>query len=216
MLRIVLIGPGSKEFHFKEILGIDMEEVEQEEEKIAQALHSANIEIALLPDKGISLDIARKFKALGGKVICLAPLSDKFPGIGHLKQYMETQVNGRLLFDEFIDTGDWPRQDLNMALYGDVVLSLGRSPGTEGERQYGVYMYKIVSGFKSGVSQGIETIHKQARAGKTIPYTIVIYTPFFSSKLPLEDEAYAKRFGVNLVHIKNSGELEKRLRDLNV
>ena len=128
---------------------------------------------------------------------------------------MEEKVLGKPLFDEFIDTGDWPRQDLNMGLYGDAILFLGKSPGTTGELAYAVYMYKIVYGFKSGVEQPIETIHKQARAGRNMPFTVYIYEPFIlGKKLSAEDELYTRKFGINLVYVKNSSDLEKKLRKL--
>lgn len=214
MKRIVLIGPGNIEFHYHELLGLKKDKFESEIEKIAKTLSDSDVEIALLPDKGISLEIAKKFKKYGGRVIGLAPLSDKFPGIGHLKQYINEKVNGNPLFDEFVDTGDWPKQDLNMGLYGDSILYLGKSPGTEGERNYAIYMYKIISGMKTGVKQGIESIHKQARAGKNSPFTIFIYSQFLKSKkLSIEDEEYAKKFGVKLIYVKNSSELEIKLKN---
>jgi len=213
MKRIVLIGPGDIEFHYHKLLKINKEKLQKEIMALAKSLYSSNLELALLPDRGISLEIAKEFKRLGGKVLGLVPLSDKFPGVSFLKSYMETQVNGESLFSSFIDTGDWPKQDLNMGLYGDAVLFLGKSPGTEGERNYAVYMYKIISRMKDGVSQGIETIHKEARAGKNITFTIFAYQPFLhNKKFSKEDEVYAKKFGINLVYIKNTKDLEKNLK----
>lgn len=201
MLRVCLIGPGDINFHYQEILGIKKEKLNNEIESIAKSLYSANTELALLPDRGISIEIAKKFKKFGGQVIGLTPLSDKYPGINHLKPYIEENVDGEKLFDKLIDTGDWPKHDLNMALFGDIILYLGRSPGTEGERNYGVYMYKIIKGIKKGVDQSIEKIHKEARAGKNIPYTMLIYSPFLKSKkLDYEDEIYMKKFGINLIY----------------
>ncbi|MDD5192987.1 MAG: hypothetical protein PHF67_00200 [Candidatus Nanoarchaeia archaeon] len=216
MTRVCLIGPGDVEYHYQELLGFSKGKLDSELEKIAQSLVDSDSELTFLPDGGVSLEVAKKFRALGGKkIIGLVPLSDKHPGIGHLRQYMDTSVDGKPLFDEFIDTGDWAKHDLTMALFGDVVLFLGKSPGTEGERNYGIYMYKIVTGRKKGVKQPIETIHAQARAGKNFPYTIMIYSLFLADKkLSPEDEAYMKKFGINLSYIISPENLKKELKKL--
>lgn len=213
MFRVCLIGPGDINFHFYESFGINRDNLERKIQEIANSLYTSNTELALLPDRGISIEIAKKFKEKGGRVIGLAPLSDKHPGIRHLKQYIETKVNGKNLFDELIDTGDWPKHDLTMGLFGDIILYLGKSPGTEGERNYSIYMYKIIKGIKSGVDQPIETVHRDARAGKNVPYTILVYTPFLKDrKLSYEDEIYSKKFGVILVYVNSSKDIERELK----
>jgi len=210
-MRINLIGPGDMNFHYYELLKLSPEKVNKEIEKIAGTLYSSGVEICLLPDKGISLEIARAFKNRGGKVIGIAPLSDKNPGVEHLKQYINEKVNGKTLFDEIIDSGDWPRQNMNGCLFGDAVLYLGKSPGTEGERNYGVYMYKIINRGKEGMEQKIRNINLQARAGLNFPYTFFIYSPFLSEKFSIEDEAYAKKSGVNLVYLKDNSDLKNKI-----
>ncbi len=216
MLRVCLIGPGDIEFHYQNLLGLEKAQLEKEIKNIADSLYESDVEIALLPDKGISLEVAKIFKTKGGKVIGLVPQSDKSPGINHLKQYLEERVNNTPLFDEIIDTGDWPKHDLTMALFGDIVLCLGLSPGTDGERSYGIYMYKIVTGVKPGVSQSIEAFHKEARAGKTVPYTILVYSPFTKAgKVSTEESDYAERFKVNLRYADSSKQLKEILEKLS-
>lgn len=217
MIRVDLIGPGDMDFHYKEILGVSKEELDREIEKISKALKSANVEIALLPDRGICFEIAKKFKQIGGRVIGLVPQDDKTFGIGHLREYIEAKVGNKNLFDEIINTGDWFRHDLTKCLFGDVVLSLGISPGTEGERQYGVYLYKLIAGYKKGVAIPITKIHPQARAGVKIPYSIILYKPFIKfGKVSAEDEVYAKKFGINLIYVNSALDLEKKLKELNL
>ncbi len=217
MLRVDLIGPGDVDFHYKEILGIGREELDRGIEKISKALKSADVEIALLPDRGICFEIAKKFKQVGGRVIGLVPKQDKTFGIEHLREYIEAKVGNRDLFDGIIDTGDWFKHDLTKCLFGDVILSLGISPGAEGERQYGVYLYKIIAGYKKGVATQITGIHPRARAGVRIPYSIFIYKPFVKSgRVSAEDEIYAKKFGINLRYINSASDLEKKLRALNL
>jgi hypothetical protein len=119
------------------------------------------------------------------------------------------------LFDEIVNTGDWFKHDLTKCLFGDAVLSLGISPGTEGERQYGVYLYKIIAGYKKGVATPITKIHPQARAGVNVPYTFFLYTPFIKSgKVSFEDGIYAKKFGIGFAYVNSASDLEKKLKSL--
>jgi hypothetical protein len=216
MIRVCLIGPGDIKFHFQELLGINKNSFNKIIKDIANCLFDSGVEIALLPDKGICIEIAREFKKLGGRVIGLAPVSDKHPGIRFLERYIKEKINNKDLFDEIIDTGDWPRHDLHITLFGDVVLYLGNSPGSERELSSGVYMYKIIKGIKSEVNQPIETIHKQACAGKKIPFTILIFRNFLKSKkLYIEDENYMKKFNVNYEYIDSPDEIKRELKKLN-
>ncbi len=212
--RVSLIGPGDTKFHFLKLLGFEQRQFQSELEKIAQSLVGAGVEIELLPDDGVCLEIAKLYKANKGKrVVGVAPLSDKTFGVKHLEPYMQTESAGKKVFDEIIDSGDWFKHDLTKALFGDVCLCLGLSPGTEGERQYGIYLYKLISGFKDGVEISGKRIHPEIRAGKN--YTIFVYSPFYKSgKLSEEDEAYTKKFGINLVYIKNPKELRYQLLKL--
>jgi len=216
MIRIDLIGPGDIDFHFRKLLGMSEKKLEEEIDKIAALLNPGEVELSLLPDDGICLEVAKRFKARGGRVIGLVPQDDKVFGIAHLRQYIDAKVENKPLFDELINTGDWFRQDLTKCLFGDVVLCLGLSPGTDGERAYGVYLYKIATGFKQGVKTPVTKIHPQARAGIKIPYTIILYTPFMIQKtVSPEEEAYTKKFGINLDYAHSASDLEKKLSILS-
>lgn len=214
-MRIALIGPGDIKFHYQELLGIRERDFQEEIEKISRALANSRVEIELLPDKGICIEIAKLYKKSGGKkVIGSIPKSDKIFGVSHLEQYVETRVNGKPLFDKLIDTENWFKHDLIKGLMGDAILYLGASPGTDGERHYAVYLYKLIAGFKRGVDVSSSSLHSQAKAGKN--FTILVYSPFLvSGKLPKEDEAYMNKFGVNLVYISSASELEKKLKEIS-
>lgn len=216
-MRVCLIGPGNVTFHYHELLNFKEKELTNEIEGIAKALASSNSEIELLPDNGICIEIARKYKEFGGrKVIGSVPLSDNTFGISHLKKYMDEQVNGIKLFDELIDTENWYKQDMIKGLLGDVVLYLGSSPGTDGELNYAAYLYKIIGGKKEGVDVAGKRIHLDVRAGTEVPFTVLAYTPFISSKkLGKETEAYCKKLGITLVYVNNAGGLEKALKKLS-
>lgn len=114
------------------------------------------------------------------------------------------------MFDEIIDSGDWFKHDLIKGLLGNAILCLGSSPGTDGERQYAVYLYKLISRLKDGVEVSGKRIHPDICAGKN--FTIFVYKPFLKSgKLPEEDEEYAKKFGINLVYVSNAKQLKNEL-----
>lgn len=213
-MRVSLIGPGDLEFHYKELLGLTAKQLDSELEKIAKTLVEANSEIELLPDRGVSFEIAKKYKALGGKkVIGAVPKSDKTFGIDHLKEYINTTINGKPLFDEIIDSGDWFKHDLIKGLFGDVVLYLGSSPGADGERHYAVYLYKLMKKFKKGVEVSGKNIHPEIRVSNN--YGIIVYTPFVKAgKLPEEDEAYLEKFGISLYYTNNVKELKQVIEHL--
>jgi len=203
-MRVSLIGPGDVEFHFQRLLNIPKIKFERELKEIAQILVNSQVELEILPDKGVSLEIAKIYKQLGGgKVIATIPKSDKEIGIKHLEPYLKTQVDNKLIFEEIIDSGDWFKHDLTKALFSDVVLYLGYSPGTEIERNGAEYLYKFLKFVK---------IHSKIKAGKN--YTIFVYSPFLiSGKLPKEAEVYLEKDNINLVYVQNPKELEKKLKE---
>jgi len=214
MKRVVLIGPGNIEKHFFSILKYTPQTLDKETDSIASALSNSECELALLPDKGISLEIAKKFKKLEGKVIALAPISDKFPGISHLIPYIEEKIDGKPLFDETIDTGQWPETNQRLGLYGDIILQLGDTPGADGERDFAVYMYKVMKGLKQNVSQDRSTFNKETRAGLNFPFVVIIYSPFTSAKLSPAIESHTKDYGVNLVYASSPIDLKNKIKKI--
>jgi len=211
-MRLSLIGPGDVKFHYSELLGIKEEDLGKELEGIAESLVESNAELELLPDDGICIEIARRYKSKGGKkVVGAVPKSDKTFGIRHLERYIHEKNGGKPLFDEIIDTENWFKHDLIKGLLGNAVLYLGASPGTDGERHYAVYLYKLMQRFKKGVEISGRNIHPEIKAANN--YAIFVYSKFLmDKKLPKEDEAYMKKFGVNLVYINNPQELKSELK----
>ncbi len=214
-LRVAIIGPGNLEFYYQKLQKINKKKLKSELKKIAKALVEADVEIVLVPDKGVDIEIARLYKKQGGKkAIGTIPKSDKRYGIEHLKPYMNEKINGKKIFDEFIDSGDWREQNRLRGFFGDIVLSLGISPGSELEMNYSTYLFKLMKGFKNGVSN-VKGLHPQIRANKNIPYTYFIYTPFIKNKkLYPETEAYLKEFGIKLEYIKSPKQLKEKLQKL--
>ena len=213
-MRISLIGPGDVEFHYQNLLKIDKLRFEFELEGIAKVLAESNSQLVLLPDKGVSLNVARIYREKKGKnVIGAVPLSDMTFGIKHLEPYIKMKLNEKPFFDYFINTDNWFKHDLIKGLLGDVLVCLGDSPGTNGELNYAVYLYKLLSGRKEGIEIAGKHIHPELRAGKN--FTILVYSPFLiSKKLSKEQEEYIKNFGINLVYISSSTQLKQELENL--
>jgi len=210
-MRISLIGPGDIKFHYQELLGIPQPEFELELEKIAQALVDADVELEILPSEGVEIEVAKLYKQKGGKkVMGGIPKADKTFGIKHLQKSIDTQVNGKPLFDEFIDTGDWFKNDLIRGLLGEKLLYLGSSPGTGAARDHAVYLFKLIQRFKKGVEVDATAIHPEIRARDE--FEIIVYSPFMKSGALLEeDEIYMKKFGIKLTYVSSAEELKSAL-----
>jgi len=81
-MRVSLIGPGNIDFHYKELLKISDEDLKKHLDEIGKALVSSCVEIELLPDKGVSMEIAKLYKDKGGeKVVASVPEDDKTFGV---------------------------------------------------------------------------------------------------------------------------------------
>jgi hypothetical protein len=65
MLRVSLIGPGDVEYHYRNVLKID--NLDKHVLEIARALRDT--EIVFLPDRGISFEIAKIYKQIGGRKV---------------------------------------------------------------------------------------------------------------------------------------------------
>jgi hypothetical protein len=206
-LRISLIGPGDINYHFGELFKMPQEEINKNIFEISEALAQNKVDIVIVPDKGICFEIAKKYREFGGKkVIGSVPVSDTDFGIKHLAPYIETKIEGKRLIDEIIDAKTWYQQDATHCLYGDCVLLLGKSLGSIGELSLGFYISKIIA--------KKENLSKNIRAGKVIPFTVIIYNPFVKSPLSFEMEAYIKKAGGRYIYINNASELKELLAKL--
>ena len=213
-----LIGPGDIEFHYSKLLGIDKERFLLEIEEITKPIVESGWSIELLPDKGVSFEIAKIYKKLNGKkIIGTVPKDDKTFGTKHLEEYENAEVENKKVFDEIINSGDWFKQDMIKGLFGNAVLYLGSSPGTEGELNYATYLFKLIQGMKKFVEAPAEKIHPRIIAGKEIPYTYFIYKPFLKTgKLSFETEEYLKKIGINFIYIENPKQLKDELSKIGL
>ena len=216
MLRVNLIGPGDINYHFFKLLKIPKNQLYKQIENIAKSLVETKTELVLLPDRGICFEIAKKYKKLNGKkVIATVPLSNKDFEIKHLKDYINAKVKNKKIFDKFIDTNTWYKQDLTHCLFGDVVLMLGNSLGTLGELVYGYYLYKLFVGDKPEVQPKKKKIHPEVRAGEKVPFSVIVFQPFLKEKLNYEIEAYIRKLKGEIYYVNSSKELYSKLKDLS-
>jgi hypothetical protein len=214
-MRLSLIGPGKIELHFQKFLNIPKENLEKEIKNIAKVLADSQVEIELLPDKGISLEIAKQYKKeKGKKIIAVLPKSDKLFGIRHLQPYLNEKIDHELIFDTIIDSDSWFKHDITKALFGNAVLFLGKSPGTEIERNGAEYLLHIMKGLKENINVSLKKIHPELKANEK--YTFFVYSPFIlGGKLSREDELYLNEYKIKLVYINNPDELKRELIKFN-
>ncbi len=213
MITISIIGPGNTNFHYQELQKIPKTKFDMQIKQIAKALKNTNSIIELLPDKGVAFDIAIQYKQQGGKkVIATAPLSDKNVGISHLEKYINFKLNGKKLIDKLQDGGDWTKTNQTKCLFGDAILYLGNTLGTQLELNSSAYIYKWHHNNKQ---HPLKSINKNIIAGKKLPLTIIAYTPFLKDKkLNYETEQYLKKENINLIYVKSPKELEKVIQNL--
>jgi len=215
MIRLALIGAGNIKYHYVEMLKISESDFQKQIEQIAKALAETSTEIVLLPDKGVCIEVAKQYKKLKGKkVIGTIPLEDQDFGIQHLEQHINTKINGKRLIDQKINTGTWYKQDLTIGTFGDAILMLGNSLGALGELTYAYYLYKIFKGTKKGVSATAQKIHPEIRAGKQIPFSVILYKPFLKEKLNFEIEQYIKKLGCHIFYVNTPKELKQKIQEL--
>jgi hypothetical protein len=213
-MKLSLIGPGEIDFHYMQLLGFKEPELTKQLKAIAKAIAESNAEIILLPDRGVSLEIAKLYRQQKGKkTIAALPASDKTFGIKHLEPYLNLKINKKALFTKVIDTKNWFKHDLIKGLLGNALFYLGDSPGTNGELNYAIYLYKLLSGDKQGVVGAGKYLHPEIKAGTD--YTILVYSPFLKNKkLSKELESYIKKFKIKLIYIKDPYHLKKILSSL--
>lgn len=216
MLRAGIIGPGNIKFHYFDLLKITEEKFNKQVEDIAKALQKANVEIVILPDRGVSFEVAKKYKEFGGKkVYGTVPLSDKDFGVTHLEQYINAKVNGKRVIDEIIDTQNWYKENLTHCLYGDVILMLGNSLGSLGELCFGYYLHKLFVGAKPEVKARKEKIHKEIKAGERVTFSVIVYKPFFKDRLNEEIEKYIRKVNGEIYYVNSPTELERILKKIS-
>lgn len=211
--RVTLLGPGNIEKHYFEYLKMSKSDFEKEIDELGKVLANSDCEIDILPDKGVSLEIVKKYRLHEGKkVIATIPKSDKTFGVKHLEPYIDEMIGDKKLFDEVIDSGDWFKHDMIKGLFGNIILYLGNSSRSNLELYGAIYLFKLLSGFKKDLKISRKKIHEELLVDEN--FTIIYYQPFFSSeKLSSEIEKYLEDYKIKLVYVKDSYELGKILEN---
>ena len=164
MATISILGPGNREFYYQKLQKISKQDLEEEIKQISKVLKETNSTLEFLPDKGIAFDIGIEYKLQGGKkIIATAPLSDKKVGIAHLKKYIDFKIDNKKLINKLQDGGDWAKTNQVKGLFGDAILYLGNTFGTQMELNSSAYMYKWHHGNKNFP---LSKINKNLIAGK--------------------------------------------------
>jgi hypothetical protein len=214
MPTISILGPGNTEFYYQKLQKISKEKLSKEIKSIAKILVETNSTLEFLPNKGIALDIGIEYKLQGGKkIIGTAPLSDKKIGIKHLQKDMSITIGGKKLFNKIQDGGDWAQTNQLKGLFGDVILYLGKTFGTDLELNNAAYIYKWHNNNKKFP---LKALNKNIIAGKKFPLTILVYSKFIKGgKLAYETEAYLKKEGIKLIYAKSPTGLKRAISSLN-
>jgi len=215
MVRVTLVGAGDIKYHYAQILKIKENKIEVHLNGVAKALKESNSELIVTPDKGVSFEVAKKYKSFGGKkVTALAPISDKRWGIKHLQPFLDEEISGRKIVDEVIDTLNWLEHDSTHNMFGDVTLVLAHTLGATRELCGGYYLYKLFGGGKPEAKIAMEKVHPKISAGSRMPFHTIVYSPFVKEKLPMEIEKYVEKLGCKVFYVKNSSALLSVLKKL--
>ena len=92
-------------------------------EDLGKFLAEKNVEVVIVPARGIPYEVAKIYKEnKGKKVIGLVPKEDKRYGIMHIKDYLH-------IMDEEVNIGNWYDLNGEVAGYGDVAICVGMSGG---------------------------------------------------------------------------------------
>jgi len=135
-MKVSILGVGRPE----RILGYTVM-TEKELQKlvfdVAEYLAKKGYEIVIAPDKGIPLEVAKAYKAFGGKkVYGMVPVNDKKYGTKH--------IEGNLKFiDERIEVNDWYDVNGEIAAAGEFAICIGLSAGIMTEIAILKYHYKF-------------------------------------------------------------------------
>ena len=121
-MKVSILGAGDIS-NVHRYSGTSKDELKKLVEDLGKFLARKNVEIVIVPAKGIPYEVAKIYKEnKGKKVIGLFPKEDKRYGIMHIKDYLH-------IMDEGINIGNWYDLNGEIAGYGDVAICIGMSGG---------------------------------------------------------------------------------------
>ncbi len=119
---VVVLGAGNPEKVIKNAK-ISGEELDNIVSSLGKLLAKKGCELIIVPDEGIPLEVAKAYKANGGKKLSgLVPTKDKKFGTKHIQQYLK-------ILDKKIEVDSWYDVNGEIAAIGDICIVIGLSPG---------------------------------------------------------------------------------------
>jgi len=137
-MRVSVLGSGDIS-KITKYTSLKEKDIRQAINDIAKILVEKDAEIVIIPDRGIPVEIAKKYKELGGrKLLGMVPVNDKRYGIRHIEPNLG-------MLDERIEVSDWYNADGEIAASGDYAVCFGLSGGILREISVLKYHYKYLS-----------------------------------------------------------------------
>jgi len=129
----LIAGPTDKTKIFR-FTNISRENYNTHLEELADSLSNYVHMVNIIPDQGVPLDFAKKFRERGGKVIGYVPQID-----------CESLRKNFSYCDEItVFNGGWSALNTCLSLKGDLITVIGMSPGTMVEISYTKYHKKYL------------------------------------------------------------------------
>jgi len=151
-MKVTIIGCGDiTKIH--RFAGMSESESNDLVDRVGKLLAESNVEIVLVPARGIPYEVAKAYKKYGGrKVIGAVPFDDVEFGLNHIAEY-------RHISDEDVNIGDWYDLNGRIASWSEVTVCIGLSAGVICDIAMLKYHYKYKGSdtklvvFKNTISQ---------------------------------------------------------------
>jgi len=137
-MKVSILGAGdiSKIHRYSKL---SEEEVKKLIQDLGKFLAKKQVELVIVPARGIPYEVAKVYKANNGKkVIGAIPKDDKDYGVMHIKEYLH-------IADEQFNIGDWYDLNGRIAAQGDIAICLGLSGGAICDIAMLKYHYKYLN-----------------------------------------------------------------------
>ena len=133
-LTALIAGPTDKTKLFR-FGKINQSEYKNWISNISKVLEEELTELHIIPDDGVPLDIAKKYKELGGNNV-----------IGYVPKNYDNQLKQYFNFcdDIRVFDGNWTALNTSLSLKGNLIIAIGLSSGTMVEIAYTKYHNKYL------------------------------------------------------------------------
>lgn len=137
-MKVSILGAGdiTKIHRFSNLKESEIKKLIQD---LGKFLARKDVELVIVPARGIPYEIAKVYKKYNGKkVIGAIPKDDKEYGIMHIQEYLH-------IADEQFNIGDWYDLNGRIAAQGNISICLGLSGGTICDIAMLKYHYKYLN-----------------------------------------------------------------------